>query len=225
MKKVLYFTILLVICSCSKDESNEQNNNNQQQEKPSIVGVWENNGKFVSFNNENFCCAYFDNEYIDCGSYIQTGNMITTNNTYYAKQTKYNIVEITSNSITLQIEYVPIHGDTTTKTMTFSKNNSIMPAVKDHSLVGKSHTSLVWFGGSSTYSTWSFDTYNTGSHSLSSGSASKYPLKVFYIFLDNKIYYQTFRTTEQMPTIGGWIPSIEVTQRTIQFKSDGSISL
>lgn len=227
MKKLIYFAFLiLAVCACSKDdsiESNNDNNDNQQKVEYSIVGVWESNNYFVSFNEENFCCAYFDDKYLDCGTYRKSDNVITTNNTYYSKQTKYSILELNDKTMKLQIDYLPLYGNAISKTMEFTKNNDIIPAIKDHSLVGKSYTSLVWLGEYNN-STWSFETYNTGTHSMSSGAASKYPLRVFYIFINNILYYQTFQTTQQMPTIGGWNPSTNVSKRTVSFSSNGSIS-
>lgn len=232
MKRFFYLSLMLlaILTSCSKDDSSDNkvpDNNGNEQPQPKVyspVGVWENGKYFVSFNSENFCSAYFDDQYIDCGNYTFSDKTIVCDNTYYAKKTTYTINKISDDTMELKIDYVSVAGKEDTKTMTFTKNANKSLAVKDHSLVGKSRTSVVEFGGSINYQTWSFDTYNTGSRSMKSGSASKYPLKLFYIFLDSKIYFQSFKTTEQMPSIGGWNPTTTVQVFAITFGSDGSIT-
>lgn len=191
--------------------------------KYSPVGVWEKGKYFISFNDDNFCSAYFVDDYVDCGTYSVNDNNIICSNAYYAKQTKYNIIKLTDNTLEVKIDYTSMSGEALSKSMTFTKSTEKVPSVKDHSLVGKTLSSLVYFDGYNT-STWSFETYNTGTHSVKSGAASKYPLKVYYAFFDNKIYYQTFKTTQQMPSIGGWSASTTVTISKVSFSSDGSIS-
>lgn len=235
MKK-FYYSILTIIplailsllfVSCGSDDddmTSRDSENNPKENNYSIVGVWENGEYFVSFDEDKFCSAYFDDEYIDCGTCTQTEKVITCKNTYYSKKTNYTITNINATNIELRIEYESLNGEKKSKLLSLTKNSDIEPAIKDHSLIGKSCTSLVWFGGNNN-STWSFETYNTGTHSMSSGAASKYPLRLFYIFINNKIYYQTFQTTQQMPTIGGWNPSIQVSTREVKFYSDGSIKI
>lgn len=234
MRTLLGFlpSILLVVsnfgftsCGGGDDNGIETPKPNEPVEtKYSPVGVWENGEYFISFNEDKFCCAYFVGNYVDCGSYSINDNTVICNNAYYAKQTKYNIIKLTENTMEVNIEYTSVKGEAQTKTMTFTKSKDKVAATKDHSLVGKSMTSLVYFGGSTNYSTWSFETYNTGTHSMKSGSAAKYPLKVYYVFFDSKIYFQTFKTTEQMPSIGGWNPSTDVTISKISFGEDGSLA-
>ena len=50
--------------------------------------------------------------------------------------------------------------------------------------------------------TWTFNTFNTGEKTAT--KQKKYPIKLYYIYLDGKIYVQTFKGAVQMPTIGGW---------------------
>lgn len=232
MKKVSLWSILMLVvltlpllAACGGDDSNNDGTkpDNPSETKFSPVGVWENGDYFVSFNNENFCCAYFEADYIDCGSYSIGDNIITCNNIYYGKQTRYHITKITEVALEVKIEYNSMEGKTLTKTMTFTKCTNKTAPVKDHTLVGKSYSSLVWLGENNT-SIWSFETYYTGTHSMKSGAASKYPLGVYYVFFDGKIYYQTFKTTQQMPTIGGWNPSTTVSISEVTFSSNGSIS-
>lgn len=216
---------LSMVVACGGDSNGNDNSKPEDPTKKELspIGVWENGKYFLSFNEENFCSAYFVDDYVDCGNYSIVNNTIICNNTYYAKQTKYIITNLTNVSMEVKIEYTSLSGNVLTKTMDFVKNNNKVPAIKDHSLVGKSYTSVVYLGEVNN-STWSFETYNTGTHSMKSGAASKYPLRVYYIFFDNKIYFQTFRTTQQMPSIGGWSASTTVTTDKISFYPDGSIS-
>ena len=233
MKKTFRFVGLVMMAVLSygmtacggDDDSNDSPKTDDSPKETQYypIGVWENGDYFISFNDDKFCSAYFEDDYIDCGSYSINDNIITCNNSYYAKQTKYLITKLTDVSLEVTIEYTSMSGKVLTKKMTFAKCADKVPSVKDHSLVGKSITSLVYFG-ETTYSTWAFETYNTGTHSMKSGAASKYPLRVYYAFFDGKIYYQTFKTTQQMPTIGGWNPSTTVTISKVIFNSDGSIS-
>ena len=227
---LMYFIAIawfsLSVFSCSKDDDNGSKGSSGKEEPTPVVyspvGVWENGKNFVSFSSDNFCSAYFDDSYIDCGTYIYSDKTISCENSYYAKKTTYTINKISNESMELKIDYVSVTGKSESKTMTFTKNTSKSPAVKDHSLVGKSYSSVVEFGGVNTQ-TWSFETYNTGTRSMKSGSASKYPLKLFYIFIDGKIYFQSFKTTEQMPSIGGWNPTTTVQIFSVSFGNDGSL--
>ncbi len=219
MMAVLYLGI--VSCGGNDEDSDIPKIVNPETLNP--VGVWENGEYFISFNDENFCSAYFDIEYVDCGAYSVKDNVITCNNAYYAKQTKYNIKKMTENTLEVEIDYISLSGKARSKSMTFTKNTAIVPSVKDNSLIGKSLTYLTYFGGTTT-TTWSFETYNTGTRSMKSGAASNYPLRIYYALFDNKIYYQTFKTTQQMPAIGGWEPRTRVTISKVSFGSDGTLT-
>ena len=223
--RLLLLNLVTIICfaiiSCGGDGDGDELSQSDIPKETQFmpIGVWENGEYFISFNDDQFCCAYFDDKYVDCGKYTINDNIITCNNTYYAKQTKYHITKLTEASIEVNIEYTSISGNFCTKTMKFIKNSNKAPSIKDHSLIGKSYDSYT------DYVSWSFETYNTGVKMNKKSSATlEFPLRAYYIFFDGKIYYQTYSMTAQRPTIGGWNPSTTVSISTISFKADGSIS-
>lgn len=225
MKNLLLAAVVILflgMTSCSGGDEptgNKEEINKEEPVKYSPVGVWESGNYFVSFGTDNFCSAYFADRYLDCGDYTYNDNLITCSNTYYSKQTLYHIKKLTENQMTLEVEYVDVYGNKQTKSLDFKKSSK--PASKkDHSLVGKIH-SIYSSTGTQTYT---FSTYYTGVRSTTMQNASKYPMAFYYIFFNNRVYYQTFKTTTQMPSIGGWIPTTEITIMQVEFKNDGSFT-
>lgn len=228
MKKVLSILavglMLSSLWSCGGEDENEPNNG--VPEAPSgnysPVGVWESGNYFLSLGSDGFCVSYFGEPYIDCGSYNISGDtLITCNNSYYGRPTKYSIKEVTATSLKVGIQYTDMWGDTQSISKTFSKSEKAA-AIKDHSLIGKTYTT--YLNAQSSYMvTTSFNSYNTGSRSTTMPSATKYPLDMFYIYFDGKIYYQTFKTVIQMPSIGGWQPSYKITVRKVVLQPSGMI--
>nr|DAF41321.1 MAG TPA: hypothetical protein [Caudoviricetes sp.] len=71
-----------------------------------------------------------------------------------------------------------------------------------------------------------FSTYNSGIKSASKGSAAKYPLNFFYIYIGERLYYQLLKSNSgQVPTIGSWNTSYDdIICWKLHFSSNGSIS-
>lgn len=107
------------------------------------------------------------------------------------------------------------------RTTTFTKTDNI-PASIENTLSGKSYT-----GFSSTFGnvTMTFSAYNAGIKNASKGSAAKYPLSFFYIYIGNKLYYQLLDDDSiQIPSIGSWTDYNIVKCWKIYFSLNGSIS-
>ena len=219
MKKLfnlLVITMFFSLISC--DGENFEENQNEKQYSP--IGVWECGNYFLSLSSDNFLTAYFAERFLDCGNYSLSGDtLIICNNTYYARPTKYKIENITDNGLQVTISYTDMEGVERVKTMTFTKSDKI-PTTKDNPVVGKSYGTRL----SSANITTTFTTYNTGMRTADSGSMKKYPLSMYYIYYDGCIYFQTFKTTTQMPSIGGWNPSKDIIVWQLEFDSDGSIA-
>lgn len=192
-------------------------------ETKSVVGVWESGNYFLSMSSDGFLTAYFAERFLDCGNYtVNNGNLITCNNTYYARPTQYTIKSLTATQLQVEISYVDVYGENQSKFLTFTKSDKI-PVTKDNPVVGKSYTT--YFSASSTVRiTTSFTTFNTGTKTANGGNMAKYPMAMYYIFFNNRVYYQTFKTTVQMPSIGGWNPTTEITVWELEFASNGTIS-
>ena len=221
--------LLTLLCfgftSCGEDVVVEEDNQNQEQPtiKYSPVGVWESGNYFLSLSNDNFLTAYFAERFLDCGNYtINDDNIIICNNTYYARPTKYVIKSLSDKQLQVEINYVDVNGENQSKNLTFTKSDKF-PVTKDNPVVGKTYTT--YFSSSTSVKiTTSFITYHTGSRTANGGSMAKYPLDMYYIFFNNRIYYQTFKTTVQMPSIGGWNPTTDITVWELEFAPNGTIS-
>lgn len=209
--------------ACSGDDNDEEDNpsGGGKTEDYSIVGVWESGKNFISFNSSGYCAAYIDRNYLDSGTYNQKGNEVSVSNSYYAKTTKYTITKLDNSSMSVQISYTDLDGYSKSRSLNLSKSSK-SPISTSHKLVGKSITRN-W--SSTGYKiTTSFNTHYTGSRTCSGGDAAKYPLRMFYVFYNNRVYYQLFKTGSIMPSIGGWYPTEEVEAWDVDFESDGSIS-
>ena len=190
--------------------------------KSDIVGVWENGNYFLSLSKDGFLTSYFAERYLDSGDYtIKDDKQIICSNLYYAKPTYYNILSVANNKMTVSIEYVDVNGNNQKKEMTFTKSDKDA-STKENPLTGKIFTT--YFSSTNTTKvTYSFNTYYTGTKTADGGTMKKYPMAVYYIYFNNRLYFQTFKTTIQMPSIGGWIPTTSITVWEIVFSNDGSI--
>ena len=237
MKKYLMaiLTIVLVnvgLIACGNDDDKDNPKpeqptvtSNSNQEEPtttySAVGVWESGNYFLSLSSDNFLTAYFAERYLDCGNYSIRDGIITCNNTYYARPTQYKIKTLSDTQLQVEISYVGVYGEKQNKSLTFNKSDKL-PVTKDNPISGKSYTTY-FSSSSSVRITNSFNTYYTGTKRANSGNMANYPMNMYYIFFNNRIYYQTFKSTSQMPTIGGWIPTTDITVWELKFAPDGTI--
>lgn len=222
MKKLMLLTFVLAgLClnSCSSDDKPK---GEADDPNASIVGVWESGDYFVSFSDDGYYAAYLSDKFIDSGSYNYSESYVTCNNPYFNRTTTYDIQKLEEGKMYVDISYKDNNGKTKEVSFVFSRNKS-KPATKENTLMGKSAT-LVWsYFGQVTYS---FNTINSGVISATSGSAQKYPLNFFYIYIEDRLYYQTLQpSTGQIPTIGGWSNDFnEVKASRVIFSSNGSIS-
>jgi hypothetical protein len=191
----------LGFASCSSDDENEPVI--EEEKTYSIIGVWEYENYFISFNNDNFYTAYIDNKFIDSGNYTSTDKEIYCYNPYFNISTVYTIKLLNDNTLQVCITYTDYSGTQKTKDMTLTKSK-INPAVKDHTMIGKNYSFLSTIGTVN----WNFNTYNTGEKTAS--KYPKYPKKVYYIFLNDKIYLQYFRSdiNEPFPYLGSWSENV-----------------
>lgn len=219
---VIMMAAMLCVCfsSCGSDDKEDGLNPQPEEKSISLVGVWEAGNYFVSLSEDHFLTAYFADRYLDCGYYTINNMVLTCYNSYYAKDTRYSIKLLTDTKAQVTIDYTDLNGEQQRTILTFTKTNKT-PITKDNPVVGKSFR--IRWSAASTYITTSFNTYNTGLRTVDSGSAKNYPLAMYYIYYNNRVYFQTFKTTTQMPSIGGWNPTENITVWQIKFAPDGTI--
>lgn len=221
------FALLLVTYSCGGDDNEDDvlpkdnPSGTSDNSKFSPYGTWQSGKYFISLSNDGLMCAFFDDCFLDCGyaTYNESDNKISCSNLYYNKTTIYSIQNLTASSVTLKIDFTDMWGEKKTITKTFSKSTKSV-CRNSNPLVGKSYQYSL--GGVSTI-TVEFRSYYTGYGVGDKGSAKQYPLNMFYLWFDNNIYFQTFKVTTQMPSIGGWNPSYEVKIKKVEFNDNGTI--
>lgn len=177
MKQLLYILFAVTLfTACSSDDDNGEKPTIE--EPKSIIGVWESDNYFISFDDNGFYSAYIADQFIDSGNYTKSESVVSCKNSYFNRQTVYTIKNISDTKIDLDISYTDIHGDNKKKTMTFTKSE-ISPASQSNTLAGKSYrTSSSIFGNV----TMEFSSYNSGIKSATKGGAEKYPLS-FFLYL------------------------------------------
>ena len=227
MKKTLLLTFCVLTAlsfsSCgSDDELIDDNTTENEETKNSIVGVWGSDDYFVSFSDDGFYAAYLSDEFIDSGSYKYEDNTVTCENPYFNRTTTYQVKKLADGKMYVDIAYVNNHGNSENASFEFVKSD-IAPASKEHTLMGKSATIMSAYFDRVTYA---FNTINSGVKSATGGSAKKYPLNFFYIYIEDRLYFQILQPTmTQVPTIGGWSNQYNEVQSTrVKFSSNGSIS-
>lgn len=224
MKKILFLmpmlAALFVFSGCSSDKNQEEIDDGNIK-KELLIGTWESGNYFVSFNKDDYYSAYIADEFIDSGDYTQDKNVVSCRNSYFNRTSTYTIKKASDKELDVDIQYKDLYGNTQNKSITFTKTSTI-PASKSNTLDGKS---IQWHSIYSGYITMKFNSINAGVKSASSGSAAKYPLDFFYIYIGNKMYHQILRNTSiQVPTIGGWPSKYnEVICWELHFSSNGTI--
>lgn len=227
MKKILFIlpvlVALFVFTSCSKDDDTQkEETENENLPSPSIVGTWKNGNYFVSFGEDGFCSAYIADEFIDSGDYKQSEDEVSCSNNYFNRKTVYTIKSISETEMKAEISYTDLYGKANNKTMTFTKSNDAIVS-RSNTLSGKSITTLSSYFGNVTRT---FTSFNAGVKSATKGSATKYPLNFFYIYIGNTMYHQILHNSStQVPTIGGWTTDYnEVKCWKLSFSPNGIIS-
>lgn len=191
--------------------------------KSKYVGVWSDGKHFLSISSDGYLAAYAGNNFIDCGSFTITGSIIKCSNTYYSKETVYTITSVSDNSISVKVDYTDIYGDSKTSNLVLAKTNDT-PTVKDHALNGKSASYLTTSLGTITLD---FSGYNYGKKTSTLSNCKKYPLSLFYVYINGKVYFQQFTSkTGQVPSIGGWTTSCDdgtIFVYEVKFASNGMV--
>ena len=226
MKRILFLMAMLPIFffkSCSNENEIPKDGETENENPPlsSIVGTWESGNYFVSFGEDKFYSAYIADEFIDSGDYKQTENEVSCSNNYFNRKTVYTIKNISKTEMKVQVSYTDLYGKTNSKDMSFTKSNGSIVS-KSNTLAGKSITSYSSYFGNVTRT---FNSFNAGVKSATKGSAAKYPLNFFYIYIGNKMYHQVLRNNSiQVPSIGGWSTNYnEVICWELHFSANGSI--
>lgn len=222
MNKILFFFIsILTICATSCGSSSDEPNS-QTDIKSKILGTWESGKYILSFNDDGFYSAYIADDFIDSGNYSVIDSKINCNNTYFNRETIYDIKSVSDSKLNVSIAYRDNYGNSQTQSLSFTKSE-LKPAIKDNPYISKS---VSWLDVNFGYVTHTFNTYNILTRTAQKTSAAKYPLTLFYIIVDSKFYYQVLDVhIGQMPTIGGW-PYEDwnnVIPNTIKLNYDGSI--
>ena len=221
MKKILFLLAVLpmfLFTTCSKDDETE----NENLPLSSIIGTWKNGNYFVSFGEDGFYSAYIADKFIDSGDYKQVEYEVSCLNNYFNRETIYIIKNISETEMKVEISYVDVYGKTNSKNMTLTKSDDAIVS-KSNRLIGKSmKTPSPYFGNV----TRTFNSFNAGVKSATKGSAAKYPLNFFYIYIGNKIYHQILDDNSiQIPSIGAWSTNYnEVVCFKLSFSPNGSIS-
>lgn len=191
--------------------------------KSKYVGVWSDGKYFLSISSDGYLAAYAGTNFIDCGSFTITGSVIKCSNTYYSKETVYTITSVSDNSISVKVDYTDIYGDSKTSNLVLAKTNDT-PTVKDHALNGKSASYLTTSLGTITLD---FSGYNSGKKTSTLSNCKKYPLSLFYVYINGKVYFQQFTSkTGQVPSIGGWTTSCDdgtIFVYEVKFASNGMV--
>lgn len=201
MKKYFFLVcVALALVCCGKETPT---NEKEPEKEYSIVGVWESNDKFLSFSSDGFYCAYLNDNFIDAGTYNRDKDEIRCTVDYFNRSTSYKIQSISDNSIDVKYTYTGIDGIAHQDFISFKKR-SLLPTSSSHALLNKTYQENTSYAGIVTYS---FSTSSSGSRVASGGAAKNYPLRMFYIFLNDKVYMQYFTNSNgsnAIPSIGGW---------------------
>ena len=178
MKNKIYLFFVFVFVSimfsaCGGDDNNDVEKQPETKEY-SEVGVWTSGKYFISMDG-SFLCAYFAPNMLDCGTYSKVDKTLLTQNSYFAKTTKYTIKSIDERSLSVNIDYVDMLGKEQTTSLKFNKSEKPCSA-KEKPLIGKSYSYLTANVGTITLD---FETYNTAKKKSSKSPMSKYPLSLF----------------------------------------------
>ncbi len=211
MKKYSYLFVALILSFCACDKNDSDNNNSEptpqiEPEQPIVyseIGVWESGKYFIALSSDHTISAYVAPNFIDGGTYSRDDKVITCKNSYYVRTTTYTIESIDEKSMRVKVNYIGKDGKENNTTLSLTKSDKEAPT-QYNPLVGKSFSLLTNNWGTVTYS---FESNCLGIKSCTKGTASKYPLRVFYITLEDRCYYLTYKQQGlaiQVPDIGGW---------------------
>lgn len=227
MKYILFIaiiisqTILLSSCTKESEDKNEIEDIINEDKQLPITGTWSNGDYFVSFSNDGYYSAYIADAFIDSGTYERVNNEINCSNYYFQRHTIFKIKDLSDTEMTIKITYTDIWGNTNEEEKTLNKTDDAIVS-ENNTLAGKS---ISWLSDYFGTITMTFSSSNSGIKTASKGSAAKYPLNFFYIYIGDKLYYQLLSNQSiQVPSIGGWTTDYnEVKCWKLYFSLNGSI--
>lgn len=198
--QLLTLALLLTLVSCGGSDSKDEPGDN----KYDVVGVWGNGNYFVSFASDGTYVAYLGSEFIDGGSFLQDKNILTCNNPYFNRNTVYIIKSIENGDMSVTAKYIDVSGRSYEKLIVFKKSDKA-PLLKEETLTGKDIKWVSRMDINMVNITMSFNSYNSGVQTSTASSLAKYPIRFYYIFIGDKVYFQYLENTSgQTPTIGAW---------------------
>ena len=210
--------VCLIACGGSDDNNGNSWPNIPDSDKNfSVVGTWEKDNYFLSLSSDGFYVTYLGDNFIDSGTYAysSTENKLVCNNPYFNRTTTYSVTMTDKNTMKIAGTVTTIKGIKTNvyKSISFSKSTK-QPTLKNNPLVGRSMKHTYYNYGKKKYYdvNRTYMSYNSGSKTSTLDTEAKYPLRMFYITYDNRIYEQYFYDGT-MPSIGGW------------FANDGDVTL
>ena len=202
-------TVLAAVAfaSCSKnDDSNEVKPEPEPEPEPIVyseVGVWESGQYFLALSEDRTLSAYVAPNFIDAGSYsISDDKIITCKNNFYVRTTTYAIKSIDDKKMSVVIKYVDEYGEEKSTSLNLVKSDKEAPS-RSNPLVAKTYNYLSSYFGTVTLS---FESDNLGMKTATSKTVSKYPIRLFYITLDNMCYFIGYNHSQaiQIPAVGAW---------------------
>ncbi len=215
--------VLLALAACGQNGSTPEKPDNPK--TYSVVGVWKNGNKVVSFSADNFYSAYLGNDFIDGGTYTVTDNTITCSNTYFNRTSVYQLSKLDDNSLKGTFSSTDVNGKKVSQSIDLSKTDKT-PTPSMHTFAGKTVTESSILGSTSFTTTYTFSTNCSGTKSANKSPMSKYPIRFFYVYIGDIVYFQLFYVNEyETPSIGGWttFEPGEVRAYQASFSSNGYV--
>ena len=173
---------------------------------------------FLALSEDRTLSAYIAPNFIDAGSYtINDDKIITCKNNFYVRTTTYSIKSIDDKNMKVVIKYVDDDGNEKSTSLDLVKSDKEAPS-RSNPLVGKTYNFLTNYFGTVTYS---FESDNMGMKTSTSKSVAKYPIRLFYITLDDLCYFKGYNYSQaiQVVAVGGWndgsMTDLEVLRFTI----------
>lgn len=190
--------------SCSKDDNEDVKPLPEPEPEPIVyseVGVWESGNYFIALSSDHTISAYVAPNFIDGGTYsISDDKVITCKNAFYVRTTTYTIESIDDKKMKVKIKYVANDGTEKVTTLDLTKSDKDAPS-QYNPLVGKGFSILSGVFGTITYS---FESNCLGTKTCTKSDASKYPLRMFYITLEDRCYFLCYNQGNWAPLIGAW---------------------
>lgn len=228
MKKIFtLITLVMLFMACSSDDQQEPAVINHPIKKSELIGVWADGDYFVSFDSEGFYSVYIADNFIDCGDYsiqVPTSNngeikadiffdghlLGIIGHSHFStldKHINFAVDELTQTSMKIIAFYTILQPYNNESKVLYLTKTDKVPANKNHSFIDCSYSELCTIDGKETTSTISLETYNTGLQTTDHEEASKFPIKLHYVYCDNTIFYQKKipnRQLESLPIWYGW---------------------